>query len=94
MKIRFRAEAIADIQEIYDYLIKRSKQGAEHVATALDEAVGFIGAQPSGSEETDDKALRVKSVIGYPYKIYYDIHPGRIEIVRVRHDSRQPWRPR
>ena len=91
MRVRYRAQALADIDEIRRYLQKRSPSGARNVLRSIYESVKFIAENPRASEETDDPAVRVKVVLEYPYKIFYSVHPDVIEILHVRHSARRPW---
>ena len=62
MRVRYRAQALADIDEIRRYLQKRSPSGARNVIRSI------IAENPRASEETDDPDVRVKAVLEYPYK--------------------------
>ena len=91
MKVRYRAQALADIDEIRRYLQKRGPDGARNVLHSIFGSIKFVGENPHASEETDDPDVRVKVVLEYPYKIFYSAHPDVIEILHIRHSSRRPW---
>ncbi len=92
MRIRYRAQALSDIDEIYRYLEKRSPSGALNVLRAIYAGIYLIGEQPYAPQRTDDPEVRVKVVRRYRYKIFYTIiDPETIEIIHVRHTSRRPW---
>jgi len=91
MRVRYRTQARADIDEIRRYLQKRSRSGAQNVLRSIRASVRFIAENPRASEETDDPDVRVKVVIEYPYKIFYSIHPDFIEVLHIRHSARRPW---
>ena len=91
MRVRYRAQARTDIDEIRRYLQQRSPSGARNVLRSMRAAVTFIAENPYASEATDDADVRVKVVIEYPYKIFYSIHPDFIEILHIRHSARRPW---
>jgi toxin ParE1/3/4 len=91
MRVRYRAQARADIDEIRRYIRKRSPSGTRNVLRSIRAAVRFIAEHPLASEETDDPDVRVKVVVEYPYKIFYSVHPDFIEILHIRHSARQPW---
>ncbi|MBI1867532.1 MAG: type II toxin-antitoxin system RelE/ParE family toxin [Methylocystis sp.] len=91
MRVRYRAQALADIDEIRRYLQKRSPSGARNVLRSIYAAVKFIADNPRGSEETDDPDVHVKVILEYPYKIFYSIHAEGVEILHVRHSARRPW---
>ena len=87
MRVRYRAQARTDIDEIRRYLQQRSPSGARNVLRSIRAAAD----NPYASEATDDTDVRVKVVTEYPHKIFYGIHPDFIEILHVRHSARRPW---
>ena len=92
MRIRYRARALADLEEIYRYLEPRSPTGAHNVLRALHEAIEQIARDPFSTAQTSDPALRVKVIGRYRYKIFYSVIDAEtIEIVHVRHTARRPW---
>ncbi len=92
MILRYRAQALADIDNIFRYLKERSPGGAASVLRAIYAGIHIIAEQPHSSPRTDDPEIRVKIVRRYRYKIFYRIvGEGVIEILHVRHMSRRPW---
>jgi|HubBroStandDraft_4_1064222.scaffolds.fasta_scaffold948274_1 toxin ParE1/3/4 len=91
MRIRYRAQARADIEEIRQYLVRRNPSAARRVLHFIRASIGFIAENPEASELTDDPGVRVKVVLEYPYKIFYCVHPDLIEVLHVRHSARRPW---
>ena len=91
MKVRFREQALADIESIRRYLQARSPRGSRNVLQAIRAAVRFIAENPHAAEETNDAGVRVKVIVGYPYKIFYSIQDREIEILHIRHSARRPW---
>jgi toxin ParE1/3/4 len=93
MTIRYRAQALRDIAEIYSYLEERSPDGARHVLQAIRDGILLIGEQPRAGIPSDDPSIRVKVVRRYRYKVFYAIlEDETVEILHVRHTSREPWR--
>jgi toxin ParE1/3/4 len=92
MRVRYTPRASTDINRIYVYLSKRSPSGALNVSAAIYAGVRFIAERPEASERTDDPNVRVKVVRRYRYKIFYSITGDTVEILHVRHTSRQPWK--
>jgi len=90
--VRFTPQARADIEQIYRYLSERSPTGAANVLRAIYAGAQFIAERPQFSQRTDNPGVRVKIVRRYRYKIFYRILDNRtIEILHVRHTSRQTW---
>jgi toxin ParE1/3/4 len=91
MRVRYRSQARADIDEIRRYLRKRSPIGAQNVLQSIRAAIRFIAEIPRAAEETDAPGVRVKVVVDYPYKIFYSPPGDFIEILHIRHSARRPW---
>lgn len=93
MNIRYRAEALSDIDEIFQYLQERSPNGAQNVLRAIYAGIHLVSLRPLACEQTNDPSVRVKIVRRYSYKIFFGIIDAEtVEILHVRHMSRRPWR--
>ena len=92
MRIRYRPQALGDIDEIGRYVENRSPLGAANVLRAIYAAIHSIAEQPYAYRRTDDPEVRVAALRRYRYQIYYSILDQNIvEIIHVRHASRRPW---
>lgn len=91
MKVRYRALALADIENIFAYLNERSPGGARNVLRAIRDAVAEITAYPQSGLQTSAGDIRVKILGRYRYKIFYSVGKDAIEIIHVRHAARRPW---
>lgn len=91
MKLQYRAQALADIDEIYRYLEERSPSGARSVLRAIYASIQLIAEQPLSYQRTDDPDIRVHVVRRYRYKIFYSVLGDAVEIIHVRHTSRRKW---
>lgn len=92
MRVRYRAQAKADLEEIYRYLDRRSPTGARNVLRAIHAAVGIVAEHPYASQRTSDPDIHVKTVGRYRYKIFYAVVDGDyVEIIHIRHAARRPW---
>jgi toxin ParE1/3/4 len=93
MKVRYRARALADLEDIFRYLSPRSLTGAEKVLRAIYAAIKEISEHPRSTLRTSDPDIRTKILGRYRYKIFYRIvDDDTVEIVHVRHGARRPWR--
>jgi toxin ParE1/3/4 len=68
--VRYRAQALADIDEIHSYLQPRSPKGAENVLRAIYAAVCMIAEQPYSAPATDIAGIRVKALTRYRFKVF------------------------
>lgn len=91
MKVRYRALALADLENIFQFLNERSPSGARNVLRAIHDAVAEIAAHPMAAPVTSDPTLRVKILGRYRYKIFYEIDGDTIDIIHIRHAARRPW---
>jgi toxin ParE1/3/4 len=89
--VRYRARALADIEQIFAYLNPRSPAGAVNVLRSIFESIRLISELPQNSPTTPIPNVRVRVVRRYRYKIFYRIEPDAVVIVHVRHTSRMPW---
>jgi plasmid stabilization system protein ParE len=93
MTIRYSARATRDLEEIREYLNKRSPQGAISVLTAIYAAIEFIRRFPEAAEATLGVGIRAKIVAQYRFRIFYRVIAvdDAIEIIHIRHTSRRSW---
>ncbi len=92
MKVRYRARALADLDDIFRFLNERSPTGAGNVLRALAEAIDSVAEHPLASPRTSDPDVRVKILGRYRYKIFYSVVGDElVEIIHIRHAARRPW---
>jgi toxin ParE1/3/4 len=92
MRVRYTRRARGDIEQIYQFIAKRSPNGARNVLRAIYAGVQFIAEYPKASVQTDNPEIRVRIVRRYRYLLFYRIvENDTIEIVHIRHTSRRPW---
>ena len=91
MRLRYRAQALADIDAIQRYLEERSPSGARSVLRAIYASIQLIAEHPLSYQRTDDPDIRVHVVRRYRYKVFYSVAGDAVEIIHVRHTSRRPW---
>jgi len=91
MKVCYRAQALADLDSIFQFLNERSPAGANNVLRAIRSAIDEIAENPLAALRTSDPEIRVKILGRYRYKIFYSATADFVEIVHVRHTSRRPW---
>src|SRR5437588_54900 len=101
--LRILARARADIDRIFDWLEKRSPQGAATWYGALFEAVARIGENPEGFSILSEALPRwnreihqalFKTPRGRRYRIVFELTETEIRILRVRGPGQPPLRRR
>lgn len=89
MKVRYTAEAQADLDAIYSYITEHNPTAAHQLKARLKMRAERLGMFPHIGHEADQPGLRVLIDGRHPYLIFYTIAQGEVVILHVRHASRQ-----
>ena len=101
--LRIQARARADIDQIFDWLERRSPQGAAAWYHALYEAIGNIAEKPEAYPIASEAMPRwnreihqtlFKTTRGKRYRIVFELTQSEIRILRVRGPGQPPLRRR
>ncbi|QUS41407.1 type II toxin-antitoxin system RelE/ParE family toxin [Tardiphaga alba] len=95
MKPIYSRRALADLHRISDYYaVQASPAIAEAIGQRLAEVVDqFCQAPRSAPILPRRSKIRSVPVVNYPFRIFYRIRKDAVEIVHIRHTSRQPLKP-
>jgi toxin ParE1/3/4 len=91
MKIRWTADASAQLDEVLLYIGEHNPVAAESWLAALVDALEAVSKFPlSGriNPDCNDELLR-ETLVG-PYRVGYLIYPDAIEVVMIWHGARMP----
>jgi toxin ParE1/3/4 len=91
MRVRYSPRALTDREAIYEYLEKRSPQGAQRVKLAIVRAIRVLASHPRLGQVTDKADVYELIVPRRPYKVYYRIQSDEIWILHIRDARRRPW---
>jgi toxin ParE1/3/4 len=91
MRVRYSPRAFADREAIYDYLEKRSPQGARNVKLAIVQAIRGLASYPRLGQLTDRSDVYELIVPRLPYKVYYRLDREEVWILHIRDARRRPW---
>jgi toxin ParE1/3/4 len=93
MKVRYSRRATSDLASIREFLSDRSPAGTTNVLVGIYAAIEFIRRNPRGAERTNLPGVRGKAVRKYRFKIFYRVieNDAVVEIIHIRHSSRQSW---
>ena len=91
MRVRYSTRAFADREAIFEYLQKKSVQGAWAVKRAIARAIRLLASHPRMAPLTDEPSVHELNVPGRPYKVYYRIDGDEVWIVHIRDTRRKPW---
>lgn len=90
MRLRYERGALSDLDEIFSYIARDSKEAAARLVARIEELVALIAESPYIGEATRKSGFR-KFPIG-KYVIVYQIAKSEILILYVRHGARRrPW---
>lgn len=93
MKVRYSRRALADLEEIADYIRARSPKSALSVERRIRRDIDLLASFPRLGRPTDDPEVRVLPVVKYPYLVYYEITGQVIVVHHIRHGARKPYDP-
>jgi plasmid stabilization system protein ParE len=82
-----RRIARAEIYEAFNWYLARSPREAAKFIEALEAVLRGIQEAPERTGPIHGK-LRRRLLTGYPYGVYYSVHPEVINVVGVIHGSR------
>ena len=89
MKVRYRQRARIDIENIYDYIEKRSPRAALEVVARIRRAADRLGFLPHMGHVGRARGTYEWVVVGLPYIIVYEIDEtvGEVAIIAVFHGA-------
>lgn len=87
-RIELSRAALADFDEIYDYIAHESSRAAARVLRSLDESIQLLSDQPKIGKVFSHRRHRLRLLTHGDYLIFYRERPGIVEIVRVIHGRR------
>jgi toxin ParE1/3/4 len=90
VRVRYTLPALADLDDILDYLAPRSPRGAARVQARIKIFVDLLSSHPLIGVRTDDPTIRRLVVTPYPYFVFYEVGDDEIIIHNVRHSARDP----
>lgn len=85
MKLKWRSEALDDLQRIFSFNAEKSESFAIRVERSLLERAEAITATPQIGRATDRSGIMRLSVTDIQYVIDYRRYEDRVSIVRIRH---------
>ena len=91
VKLRYAPRAIADIDQIHDYISRRSPRGATNVVARIRDTAGLLAMWPGVGQSTNMESILKQAVGRYPYVIFYTVNAESDEVVimHVRHGARR-----
>ena len=95
-RVRLSQRAIADLDEIGDYIARDNPDRAATFVDELEDACRRIADGPQAYPLRSDLAPDVRMAVHTNYLIFFRVLPNEIRVERVLHgarDLRRLWRP-
>jgi toxin ParE1/3/4 len=91
MKVRFTRIALAELDEILEFIAANSGPGAANTKRRILEVIAPLKRFPRIGTPTDDPNIRMLVAPPCPYLIFYECHDGANMLVihHVRHARRE-----
>jgi toxin ParE1/3/4 len=91
MRISWRDQAEADIDELFEYLLERNTSAAHRLLAAIRDQVGQLGDQPGLGRPGRVAGTRELVISRTPYVVAYtvDHHNDTVIVLRVLHGARR-----
>lgn len=89
MTVKWLRAALADLDQIFDYLLERNPQAARKVYEAIRYQVGTLAEHPQLGRTCRVRGTRELVITGLPYIAAYYIKGPEVRILTVLHTSRQ-----
>jgi toxin ParE1/3/4 len=92
MKVVFSAAARRDLDEVLGYLADNQPHLEGLVERRIRAVLNILSQWPESARTVAQRPkVRVASLVHYPYRIFYRGTASAIEVIHIRHTSRQPW---
>ena len=89
MKVVFTDDALRDIDDILRFISENYPILARPFDSRLRAIVIRIGTWPDSAQEVADRpGVRSVPFIRYPYRLFYRVASGRVEVLHVHHSAR------
>ena len=89
MKLRWTNLAVADLQEVYDFIAADDPGAAAATIQRIERAIRMLLKQPGAGRRGRVRGTRELVVPGTPFIVVYRLHVGAIELLAVIHGARQ-----
>ncbi len=92
MRVVWTELALADLDDILAYTAENCPTLVQSVEGRIRAVVERLATWPRSARATEQRPeVRVVSILRYPYRVFYRVSEGAIEILHIHHTSREPW---
>jgi toxin ParE1/3/4 len=94
MRVVVTSRARRDIEAAISFVETDHPAYARRLAQVVRATIQRIGERPYlGIRNVRAPHLRSRLVLGFPYRVHYDILTDAVRIIHIRHAARRPWDP-
>jgi plasmid stabilization system protein ParE len=94
MRVIVTLRARRDLEEAISFVRTEHPDYARRMAQAIRRTIQSIGERPYlGISNARAPHLRSRLVLGFSYRVHYDIRSDAVRIVHIRHTARRTWNP-
>jgi addiction module RelE/StbE family toxin len=92
VKIRYRPNALAQLDNIFAYIAVHSQPSAHRVIARIKRSIDQLADFPYSGRRSEIADIRELPIVRYPYIVFYavDEPADQALILRVRHTSQDP----
>jgi plasmid stabilization system protein ParE len=87
MKVRYTSRALAQLEDVHDFLVKRSAIGAHNVSASLRATITRLSVLPHLGRTSDVQGVLVLIEPEYGYRVFYRIDRQVVTVIRILHRS-------
>lgn len=90
MKLVFTDEALRDLENILMYVSQHYHPVVlPALQSRLRNVLARITLHPESARQVEGRSgVRVAAVVRYPYKIFYRVSGGKVEVLHIHHSAR------
>ena len=88
-ELRYSRRALDDLDAIFAHITRDSPAGSAAVVRRIQNAIDGLRDFPSSGRPTVRKDIRLLTISGLPFRIFYLLRPKVVIILHVRHTSRR-----
>jgi toxin ParE1/3/4 len=90
MKVVWTEAALADLDDILTYTAENYPSLVGPVEKRIRSVVARIGRWPESARHVEQRPdVRVVPLLRYPYRLFYTIREGSVEMLHIHHTARQ-----
>jgi plasmid stabilization system protein ParE len=92
MRLVYSRRALVDLEEIASYYTANASPAtAQSIERRFITVIERICRMPQAAPRISQRSsVRVATVVRYPFRIFYRVRGGTIDILHIRHTSRRP----